>query len=39
VVQACMIAVVAVLMFAVQRIWVFRPRGESLHSHSTHAMP
>ena len=39
IVQACMIAVVAVLMFVAQRTWVFRPRAGRLHSRSTHAMP
>jgi putative flippase GtrA len=38
-VQACLIAVVAALMFAVQRTWVFGPRGEALRSRTTHVTP
>ena len=39
IVQACLIAVVAVLMFVAQRTWVFRARADALHSPSTHVMP
>jgi putative flippase GtrA len=39
IVQACLIAVVAVLMFAAQRAWVFRARPDGSRSRSTHVLP
>ena len=39
IVQACLIAVVAVLMFVAQRAWVFRARADALDSRSTHVTP
>jgi putative flippase GtrA len=39
IVQACLIAIVAVLMFAAQRVWVFRPPPDDLRSPSTHVLP